>query len=37
MLRESLITLPKTLDLTYNRILLAISNQDRKYAKRILQ
>ncbi|KAL1598065.1 hypothetical protein SLS59_007075 [Nothophoma quercina] len=37
MLRESLATLPQTLDLTYDRILLAISKQDRKYAMRILQ
>ena len=37
MLRESLATLPQTLDQTYDRILLAISKQDRKYAMRILQ
>lgn len=37
MLRESLATLPQTLDLTYDRILSAISERDRRYATRILQ
>ncbi|CAN9395659.1 unnamed protein product [Alternaria alternata] len=37
MLRRSLATLPKTLDQTYDRILMAISEQDRIYAMRILQ
>jgi hypothetical protein len=37
MLRESLATLPETLDKTYDRILCAISRKDCKYAMRILQ
>jgi hypothetical protein len=37
MLRKSLATLPQTLDETYNRILTAISEQDRDFAMRILQ
>jgi hypothetical protein len=37
MLRESLATLPPTLDQTYDRILCAIYKQDSKYALRILQ
>lgn len=37
MLRESLATLPKTLDQTYDRILSAISEDDCKFAMRILQ
>ncbi|KAH8727306.1 ankyrin repeat-containing domain protein [Phaeosphaeriaceae sp. PMI808] len=37
MLRESLATLPPTLDETYDRILCAISEEDSKYAVRILQ
>jgi hypothetical protein len=37
MLRESLATLPETLDKTYDRILCAISRKDSKYAMRMLQ
>jgi hypothetical protein len=37
MLRKSLATLPQTLDQTYDRILTAISEEDCKYATRILQ
>jgi hypothetical protein len=37
MLRKSLATLPPTLDQTYDRILSAISEEDREYATRILQ
>jgi hypothetical protein len=37
MLRKSLATLPQTLDLTYDRILTAISEEDCEYAIRILQ
>jgi len=37
MLRKSLATLPKTLDQTYDRILTAISEEDRMYTIRILQ
>jgi ankyrin repeat protein len=37
MLRKSLATLPQTLDQTYDRILSAISEEDCKYAIRILQ
>ncbi|KAI4638258.1 hypothetical protein J4E93_010257 [Alternaria ventricosa] len=37
MLRRSLATLPKTLDQTYDRILTAISEEDRVYTIRILQ
>jgi ankyrin repeat protein len=37
MLRKSLATLPRTLDQTYDRILTAISEEDCKYAIRILQ
>jgi hypothetical protein len=37
MLRKSLATLPQTLDQTYDRILTAISEEDCKYAMRILQ
>ncbi|KAF2823360.1 hypothetical protein CC86DRAFT_396160 [Ophiobolus disseminans] len=37
MLRESLATLPETLDKTYDRILCAISRKDCKYAMRMLQ
>ncbi|KAF2627576.1 ankyrin, partial [Macroventuria anomochaeta] len=37
MLRKSLATLPQTLDQTYDRILTAISEEDREYAIRILQ
>jgi ankyrin repeat protein len=37
MLRESLATLPETLDKTYDRILCTISRKDCKYAMRILQ
>jgi len=37
MLRKSLATLPQTLDQTYDRILTAISEDDRVYAMRILQ
>ena len=37
MLRKSLATLPKTLDQTYERILTAISEEDRTYTIRILQ
>ncbi|KAI4671112.1 uncharacterized protein J4E88_009510 [Alternaria novae-zelandiae] len=37
MLRKSLATLPKTLDQTYDRILTAISEEDRIYTIRILQ
>ena len=37
MLRRSLATLPKTLDQTYDRILTAISEEDRIYTIRILQ
>jgi ankyrin repeat protein len=37
MLRKSLATLPQTLDQTYDRILTAISEQDRDFAMRILQ
>ncbi|KAI4645433.1 uncharacterized protein J4E78_009343 [Alternaria triticimaculans] len=37
MLRKSLATLPKTLDQTYDRILTAISEDDRVYTIRILQ
>jgi ankyrin repeat protein len=37
MLRKSLTTLPQTLDQTYDRILTAISEQDRDCAMRILQ
>ena len=37
MLRKSLATLPKTLDQTYERILTAISEEDRIYTIRILQ
>ena len=37
MLRESLATLPETLDNTYDRILCAISRKDCKYAMRILR
>jgi len=37
MLRKSLATLPKTLDQTYDRILTAISEEDRVYTIRILQ
>lgn len=37
MLRKSLATLPQTLDETYDRILTAISEQDREFAIRILQ
>jgi hypothetical protein len=36
-LRKSLATLPQTLDQTYDRILTAISKEDRNYAIRILQ
>jgi hypothetical protein len=36
-LRKSLATLPQTLDQTYDRILTAISEDDREYAMRILQ
>ncbi|KAI1521132.1 hypothetical protein PtrSN001A_012283, partial [Pyrenophora tritici-repentis] len=37
MLRNSLATLPQTLDQTYDRILTAISREDYVYAMRILQ
>ena len=37
MLRKSLVTLPPTLDQTYDRILSAISKEDAEYAMRILQ
>lgn len=37
MLRESLATLPQTLDQTYDRILTTIDEKDCKYALRILQ
>jgi hypothetical protein len=37
MLRKSLATLPQTLDQTYDRILTAISEEDRNYSMRILQ
>ncbi|KAI1676258.1 Ankyrin repeat domain protein [Pyrenophora tritici-repentis] len=37
MLRESLATLPQTLDQTYERILSAINDEYSKYAMRILQ
>jgi ankyrin repeat protein len=37
MLRKALSTLPPTLDQTYERILSAISEEDREYAVRILQ
>jgi hypothetical protein len=37
MLRESLATLPHTLDQTYDRILTAISEEDCDYAMRLLQ
>ena len=37
MLRESLATLPPTLDQTYDRILCAISENDSEYAVRILR
>ncbi|OSS51913.1 hypothetical protein B5807_03446 [Epicoccum nigrum] len=37
MLRKSLVTLPQTLDQTYERILAAICEEDRDYAIRILQ
>jgi hypothetical protein len=37
MLRKSLASLPQTLDQTYDRILSAISEDDREYAIRILQ
>jgi ankyrin repeat protein len=37
MLRKSLVTLPQTLDQTYDRILSAISEEDAEYAMRILQ
>ncbi|OAL53544.1 fibronectin type 3 and ankyrin repeat domain protein 1, partial [Pyrenochaeta sp. DS3sAY3a] len=36
-LRKALATLPQTLDQTYDRILTAISEEDREYAMRILQ
>jgi ankyrin repeat protein len=37
MLRKSLVTLPPTLDQTYDRILSAITEEDAEYAMRILQ
>ncbi|XP_014553175.1 hypothetical protein COCVIDRAFT_75541, partial [Bipolaris victoriae FI3] len=37
MLRKSLAALPQTLDQTYDRILTAISEQDRDFAIRVLQ
>jgi hypothetical protein len=37
MLRKSLASLPQTLDQTYDRILTGISEEDCKYAMRILQ
>ena len=37
MLRKSLATLPRTLDQTYDRILIAIGEEYSEYAMRILQ